>query len=54
MVFTAQQLTAFFEAADQMAIPTATRIHLQTEGISTVNDLSEFLAADLKQISENL
>lgn len=54
MVFTAQQLTAFFEAADQMAIPAATRAQLQTEGITTVDDLSEFKEADLKQISENL
>ena len=54
MVFTAQQLTAFFEAADQMAIPAATRAHLQTEGISSADDLSEFKDEDLKQISENL
>ena len=38
----------------QMAIPTETRIHLQTEGINTVDDLAEFKATDLKQISENL
>ena len=54
MVFTAQQLAAFFEAEDQMAIPNATRIQLQTEGINTVDDLAEFLAADLKQIGENM
>ena len=54
MVFTAQQVTAFFEGADQMSIPSATRIQLQTEGINTVDDLAEFLEADLKQIGENL
>lgn len=54
MVFTAAQTTAFFENPGQMAIPAATRAQLQTEGIISVDDLSEFDNDNLKQISENL
>ncbi len=36
-----------------MAIPAGTCIQLQTEGINSVDDLIEFLEADLKQIGEN-
>ena len=54
MVFTAAQTTAFFEAANQMAIPHATRVQLNNEGITSVDDLSEFDEESLKQIAENL
>jgi hypothetical protein len=54
MVFTANQVTAFFEEATQMAIPNATRVQLVTEGIATVDDLGEFDDENLKQIAENL
>lgn len=54
MVFTIQQITAFFEDADQMALSHRTRIQLQEEGINAVTDLSDFDDATLKQVSENL
>ena len=37
-----------------MAIPNATRVALQQEGITTVEDLTDFTDSDLKQIVENL
>jgi hypothetical protein len=54
MVYTAAQLTAFFEEAGQMGIPHETRVQLATEGIVTVDDLSEFDEDNLKQIADNL
>jgi hypothetical protein len=54
LVFTNAQTISFFEAPTQMAIPADTRLQLQTEGIDTVDDLSEFDDDNLKQISENL
>ena len=42
MVFTAAQTTAFFEDADQMAIPHATVVQLSTEGIDDVEGLRDF------------
>jgi hypothetical protein len=54
MVFTNAQTTAFFEDANQMAIPALTRLQLQTEGIVTVDDLEEFQEDTLKQIVDNL
>ena len=54
MVFTAAQTTAFFEGADQMAIPNATVLELANEGIQTVTDLSEFDKTSIEAISYNL
>ena len=54
MVLTANQTTAFFENADQMALPRATVVQLQTEGILAVADLADFDKDTLSQISENL
>ena len=54
MVFTAAQTTAFFEGADQMAIPNATVIELANEGIQTATDLSEFDKTSIEAISYNL
>jgi hypothetical protein len=54
MVLTGNQTTAFFENADQMAIPHATVVHLVTEGIDTVDDLSEFHKKDIENIAANL
>ena len=54
MVLTAAQTTAFFENANQMAIPTATVAQLGNEGITTVDDLIDFDEDSLKQIAENL
>ena len=54
MVLTAAQTTAFFEDAAQMAIPHATVVQLQTEGITTVDDLEDFDEDDIDQVSSNL
>ena len=54
MVLTAAQTTAFFENANQMAIPRATVIQLSREGITTVGDLSDFDKSTMAQVSENL
>ena len=54
MVLTGNQTTAFFENADQMALPRATVLQLQSEGILTVADLSDFDKDTLSQIAENL
>ena len=54
MVLTAAQTTTFFQDANHMAIPNATRVALQQEIITTVEDLPDFLDSDLKQIVENL
>ena len=54
MVLTAAQTTSFFEDANQMAIPHATVIELQNEGIVSVDDLDEFDKDDLEQITHNL
>jgi hypothetical protein len=42
MVLTVNQTRAFFENADQMAMPDTMIIQLQAEGISTVDDLMDF------------
>ena len=54
MVLTVAQTTAFFEHADQMAIPNATVLQLVAEGINTVDDLSEFDKDTINQIASNL
>ena len=54
MVFTANQITAFFEENGQLAIPAATRAQLATEGFQTGTDLAEFDNKSLKQLTENL
>jgi hypothetical protein len=54
MVLTNAQVTAFFQNADQMAIPARTRVQLATEGIDHPSDLLEFKKDSLKQIAENL
>ena len=54
MVLTAAQTTLFFEDAAQMAIPHATVLQLVTEGIDTVNDLSEFDKDTIQQIANYL
>ncbi len=43
MVFTALQITAFFEDAGQMGLSNRTRVYLQGKGITTPNNLVEFL-----------
>jgi hypothetical protein len=54
MVLTAGQTTAFFESADQMAIPNATVLQLVAEGIDSVDDLAEFDKDTIYQIASNL
>lgn len=54
MPLTAIQTTAFFEDAAQMAIPNATVIQLQQEGISSVSDLADVDEETMKQIVNNL
>ena len=46
MVLTAGQLTLFFEDANQMGLSNRTRLHLQTEGIATPDDLVDFVTKD--------
>jgi hypothetical protein len=54
MVLTGAQMTSFFESNDQMGIPHSTVLQLQDEGISTVDDLSDFDKDTLKQVADNL
>ena len=54
MVFTAAQMTAFFENPATMAIPHATRVQLAVEGITTVADLLDFDKDSLDQVANNL
>jgi hypothetical protein len=54
MVLTAAQTTAFFENAQQMAIPNATVVQLVSEGINTVDGLAELDKDTINQIASNL
>ena len=54
MVLTATQVIAFFEAANQIAIPYETRLQLQSEGMLDLNDLVDFDEDSIKSISKNL
>ena len=54
MVLIAAQTTTFFEHADQMGIPHATMIQLQSEGITLVSDLVDFNTTSLQQLADNL
>ena len=54
MVLTNAQITAFFENATKMAIPHATVVKLNQEGISDVSDLAEFDKSSINQIADNL
>ena len=47
MVLTANQVVVFFENNEQMAMPRATRLQVENEGITTVADLGEFDKATL-------
>ena len=54
MVLTAAQTTTFFEHAEQMGIPHATVMQLQSEGITLVADLADFDKDSLQQLVDNL
>ena len=54
MVFTAAQITSFFEDAAQMGLSNRTRLYIQGEGINHPDDLQEFAEKDAwDQIIEN-
>jgi len=54
MVVTQQQLTSFFTVADQMGILAATYMQIQSNGITTFEDLLTFKPEDVKHIAEGL
>jgi hypothetical protein len=54
MPITGAQTAVFFEAPDQMGIPTATVVQLTHEGIDTVNSLIDFDTTTIEQIAANL
>jgi hypothetical protein len=54
MVLTNAQTVVFFEHAQQMSIPHATVIQLQNEGISSVDDLTDFDKDTLQQVANSL
>ena len=54
MVLTAAQTTTFFEHAEQMGIPHATVLQLQSKGITLVSDLVDFNKDSLQQLADNL
>ena len=54
MVLTAAQTASFFENDDQMGIPHATVVQMQTEGITVVGDLEGFDKETLQQLADNL
>ena len=54
MVLTAAQMTTFFEHADQMGIPHATVLQLQSEGITLVSDHADFNKDSLQQLADSL
>eukprot|EP00546_Thalassionema_frauenfeldii_P011447 CAMPEP_0178922402 /NCGR_PEP_ID=MMETSP0786-20121207/16132_1 /TAXON_ID=186022 /ORGANISM="Thalassionema frauenfeldii, Strain CCMP 1798" /LENGTH=65 /DNA_ID=CAMNT_0020596759 /DNA_START=57 /DNA_END=254 /DNA_ORIENTATION=- len=51
MVLTAAQTTAFFEDANQMALPNETVVQLVNEGINDVDDLAEFQKEDIVNLA---
>ena len=54
MVFTATQLTAFFENNPQMALPHDARQRLAQESLTTIDDFVGFKEEELKQAIKNL
>jgi hypothetical protein len=54
MPLSVAQTTAFFEAAAQMGIPNVTVFQLQEEGITAINNLSDFDKDTIEQIAANL
>ena len=54
MVLTTAQTLAFFEVDEQMGIPHETVLQLQSEGIMSVSDLSNFMAKHLETLADNL
>ena len=54
MVLTTAQTTTFFKHTDQMGIPHATVLQLQSEGVTSVSDLVDFNKDLLQQLADNL
>lgn len=54
MVFTAAQLTTFFEDSNGLNLTPRTRTQLQNERITTIDDLGEFKNDDLDQVAKSL
>ena len=54
MVLTTAQRTTFFKHANQMGIPHATVLQLQSKGITLVSDLADFNKNSLQQLADNL
>ena len=54
MVFTAAQLTHFFENGPQMALPHSARQRLAQEGLDSVDSFADFKEDELKQAIKNL
>ena len=54
MALAAAQMTQLFKQEAQMGILAATRLRLQQEGISNIDDLAEFYPDDIKQLAETL
>ena len=53
-VLTVAQTTTFFEHADQMGIPHATMLQLQSKGITLVSYLADFNTTSLQQLVDTL
>ena len=54
MVLTAAQTNAFFENPAQMGIPHATVVQMVQEGITIVDDLTEFSKEDIDNLASTL
>ena len=54
MVFTVNQIIAFYEDNNQMSLPQATRLQLVSKGLGNVYELLEFYGESIKGIAYNL
>ena len=54
MILTAGQTTAFFENANQMALPHVSVLQLQNEDVLDVVDLEDFDKDTLSQVADNM
>ena len=54
MMLTTAQMTTFFEHAEQMGIPDATVMQLQSKEITLVSDLADFDKDSLQQLVDYL
>ena len=54
MVLTTTLTTTYFEHGEQMGIPYATVLQLQSKGITLVSDLADLNKSSLQQLADNL